>query len=225
MLQPPPSSSPHWPTLVSLLSSSIAVASLIAVASAATVSSTSSVVAHVKSPLPDCIGHNLGAYSPYYEYPAIPRGCSLPQVSLCTEVCPYSRSALNPAQYLRVPVNILERHGARFESPLARSFDSPGKKIAVSVAKLKNATSFAEEVEFVKDYVYNLGADDLTRFGAYQSYQHGELHWTRYGHPKAEKGKGRGYAVPFIRSDSSQRAVDSAGNWSEGFSFHGHQTT
>ena len=205
--------------MVSLLSSSIAVASLIAVASAATVSSTSSVVAHVKSPLPDCIGHNLGAYSPYYEYPAIPRGCSLSQVSLCTEVCPYSRSALNPAQYLRVQVNILGRHGARF--PTA----STGKKIAVSVAKLKNATSFAEEVEFVKDYVYNLGADDLTRFGAYQSYQHGELHWTRYGHLKAEKGKGRGYAVPFIRSDSSQRAVDSAGNWSEGFSFHGHQTT
>ncbi len=112
-------------------------------------------------------------------------------------------------------MNILERHGARF--PAA----SAGKKIQASVAKLANATSFAEEVAFVKDYAYDLGADDLNPFGAYQSYEHGKVHWSRYGHLKAEHGKG--FAVPFIRSDSSQRVVDSAGNWSEGFSFHKHQ--
>lgn len=62
----------------------------------------------------------------------------------------------------------------------------------------------------------------MTPFGAWQSYEHGKLHWMRYGHLKAEKGKG--YAVPFIRSDASQRVVDSSGNWSEGFYFHKHET-
>ncbi|GAA5874128.1 hypothetical protein JCM8547_008381 [Rhodosporidiobolus lusitaniae] len=128
--------------------------------------------------LPDFIANNLGPYSPYHAngvYQAVPSGCSLTQV------------------------NILQRHGQRF--PTANA----GKKIKASVAKLQKATSFSSDLSFVTDYVYELGADDLTPSGASELYREGQEAYKRYSK----------LFPPFVRTDSSQRVVDSAGNWTE----------
>ncbi|GAA5851743.1 hypothetical protein JCM9279_004391 [Rhodotorula babjevae] len=112
-----------------------------------------------------------------------------------------------PASCQLEQVSILQRHGARF--PTA----SAGKKYAASVAKLQqNATSLAGNLQFVKSYTYSLGADTLTPLGAQQSRQAGATAYQRY--------KGlitRSKKLPFVRSDSQQRVVDSASNWTAGF--------
>ncbi|KAI5475903.1 acid phosphatase, phytase [Pseudohyphozyma bogoriensis] len=137
------------------------------------------------STLPSYIATNLGAYSPYAAagtYPAPPVGCTIDQV------------------------NILQRHGARF--PTA----SAGKKIEASVAKLKTATSFSTLLDFVPEYTYALGADDLNPFGAQQSYEAGQLAASRYTALASDASD-----APYTRTDSKQRCVDSAGNWTAGF--------
>lgn len=96
-------------------------------------------------------------------------------------------------------VNILQRHGARFPTSNA------GKKISASVAKLKKAKSLGSALAFVKDYTYALGADDLTPLGAEQSREAGYVAAKRYGSVLHSTT-----ALPFVRSDSSQRVVDCA---------------
>ncbi|TNY19983.1 phytase [Rhodotorula diobovata] len=103
--------------------------------------------------------------------------------------------------------NILQRHGARF--PTANA----GKKYAASVAKLReNATSLSAALQFVRSYTYALGADQLTPLGAQQSREAGVEAYKRYKGLVTRSGK-----LPFVRSDSQQRVVDSAGNWTAGF--------
>ncbi|GAA5890915.1 hypothetical protein JCM6882_008855 [Rhodosporidiobolus microsporus] len=97
--------------------------------------------------------------------------------------------------------SILQRHGQRF--PTAKA----GKRIAASVAKLQKATSLSAELAFVKSYVYSLGADDLTPTGASELHAQGAEAYRRYS----------SLYPPFTRTDSSQRVVDSAGNWTEGY--------
>ncbi|KAI5476256.1 acid phosphatase, phytase [Pseudohyphozyma bogoriensis] len=103
-------------------------------------------------------------------------------------------------------VNILQRHGARY--PTA----SAGKRIAASVTKLKSATSFGSSVAFAQNYTYSLGGDDLIPFGATQSYDAGVLTASRYNSLAQDTSN-----PPFTRTDSKQRCVDSAGNWTAGF--------
>lgn len=77
--------------MVALLPTSAAVASFALAANAAAVSALN-VVDPVHNPLPGYIGKNLGAYSPYAAagvYPAVPKGCSISQVSPThPHVCP-----------------------------------------------------------------------------------------------------------------------------------------
>ncbi|GAA5989509.1 hypothetical protein JCM10908_000509 [Rhodotorula pacifica] len=127
-------------------------------------------------------------------------------------VGPYS-PYYNAGTYVAAPVgcvidqvNILQRHGARYPT------SSAGKKIAASVAKLKKAKSLGSSLAFVSDYTYALGADDLTPLGAEQSREAGYLAAQRYGSLLHSTT-----ALPFVRSDSSQRVVDSARNWTAGF--------
>nr|GAT46630.1 phytase [Mycena chlorophos] len=104
-------------------------------------------------------------------------------------------------------VNILERHGARYPTSGA----TPA--IVAAVQKLQNATSYADpRFDFLKDFTYTLGADSLVPFGAIQSQQAGALAYHRYSKLVTKD------QLPFVRSDSKQRVVDSATNWTAGFS-------
>ncbi|KWU43068.1 acid phosphatase [Rhodotorula sp. JG-1b] len=172
-----------------LVAYSLSVAGALLAASVRAAPAPSSAAAAV-NPLPDSIGRNLGPYSPYYSvgsYVTPPVSCKIDQAR-------------------RHAVNILQRHGARFPTSNA------GKKISASVAKLKKAKSLGSSLAFVKDYTYGLGADDLTPLGAEQSREAGYVAAQRYGSLLHSTT-----ALPFVRSDSSQRVVDSAKNWSAGF--------
>ncbi|GAA5831386.1 hypothetical protein JCM11251_004006 [Rhodosporidiobolus azoricus] len=161
--------------------SSLTLLSLLASLSLSRLSSAAPLEERAPKPvLPAYIAENLGPYSPYRavgEYPKVPEGCEVTQA------------------------NILQRHGQRFPTK------SAGKRIAASVAKLQNASSLSPDLAFVKDYVYALGADDLTPSGASELYHQGREAYARYS----------ALYPPFTRTDSSQRVVDSVGNWTEGF--------
>lgn len=163
----------------------------------------------VANVLPSYIAENLGPYSPYMpagEYPGIPKGCTLTQVSVAW-TRRIGSAGQGPQLTRRAPVlssqvNLLQRHGARF--PTAKA----GGKIAATLAKLQTATNFSSGLEFARDYRYDLGADSLIPLGAHELFELGITAHARYGHLGS---------APFIRSDSSQRVVDSAGNWTVGW--------
>lgn len=114
-----------------------------------------------------------------------------------------------PRQCQLEQAHILERHGAR--SSTVKNSGS----IAKAVAAVQKAKAFAQEVAFAQNYMYALpDSEDLTALGAYQAWESGSRHYARYKHLAATKN-----GAPFIRADSSQRTVASAGNWSEGFSY------
>ncbi|KAI0089102.1 phytase [Irpex rosettiformis] len=104
-------------------------------------------------------------------------------------------------------VNILQRHGARFPTAGAAA------RILAALSKIQSATSFNDpNLEFLRNYEYALGTDDMVPYGAEESFDSGvEAYW-RYQHLVSDQ------ILPFIRSDKSQRDVDSAWNWTAGFS-------
>lgn len=191
------------PLILMLVAYSLSVAGVLLSASVRAAPAPSSTAAAV-NPLPDYIGRNLGPYSPYYNvgsYVTPPVSCSIDQagrhaVLRFSKECSLSNVLTDG---LPVQVNILQRHGARFPTSNA------GKKISASVSKLKNAKSLGSSLAFVKDYTYALGADDLTPLGAEQSHKAGYLAAQRYGSLLHSTT-----ALPFVRSDSSQRVVDCA---------------
>ncbi|KAK7453498.1 hypothetical protein VKT23_011775 [Stygiomarasmius scandens] len=105
-------------------------------------------------------------------------------------------------------VNIIQRHGARFPTSGAST------DIISAVNKLKAVQdSFIDpKMLFIRNYTYDLGTDDLVAFGAIQSTESGRETFKRYGHLVSETN------LPFVRSDSSERVVLSALNWTQGFS-------
>ncbi|KAF5358598.1 hypothetical protein D9758_007734 [Tetrapyrgos nigripes] len=126
-------------------------------------------------------------YSPYFpveEYKAPPSGCTIDQI------------------------NIIQRHGARFPT------SGSSKTIISAVTKLKAVqdTLVDPKMDFIRNYTYDLGTDDLVEFGAVQSSQAGEEAFNRYSHLVSPDN------LPFIRADGSERVVLSATNWTEGFS-------
>ncbi|KAG0695990.1 histidine phosphatase superfamily [Suillus ampliporus] len=130
-------------------------------------------------------------YSPYYpavEYQAPPPDCNV------------------------VQVNLLQRHGARYPTK------SAGKAMKKSVKRLKSAKSFLDaSLDFVANYTYALGTDDLVPFGATQSFEAGQLHYGRYASLVNER------MLPFVRASGSDRVVDSALNWTAGFAYASNQ--
>ncbi|KAI0682711.1 phytase [Cytidiella melzeri] len=126
-------------------------------------------------------------YSPYFAravYKEPPSGCQIDQV------------------------NILQRHGARFPTSGAAT------KIQAALAKLQTVTNFTDSrLDFVKSFTFNLGTDDLVKFGADQSFDAGQEAFLRYS--KLFDGND----IPFVRSDVSARVVASANNWTAGFAF------
>ncbi|KXN84944.1 3-phytase A [Leucoagaricus sp. SymC.cos] len=105
-------------------------------------------------------------------------------------------------------VNILKRHGARFPT------SSAANRILSGVNKLKSATSFTNpHLQFLANFTYDLGTDVLVPLGALQSYNAGKSVFSRYRRLVGPDN------VPFVRASGSERVVDSATNWTSGFSF------
>ncbi|KAJ9620164.1 hypothetical protein H2203_007929 [Taxawa tesnikishii (nom. ined.)] len=100
---------------------------------------------------------------------------------------------------------ILSRHGAR--DPTA----SKTKSYSQLVAKLhNNVASFTGKYAFIASYNYTLGADNLSAFGAQEMVNSGVKYYDRYESLARNN-------VPFVRSTSDQRVVDSATNWTSGY--------
>ncbi|KAH7923635.1 acid phosphatase [Leucogyrophana mollusca] len=130
-------------------------------------------------------------YSPYFpvsEYAPPPTGCTITQV------------------------NLLQRHGARY--PTA----SVGVSLQQSVAKLQGADlSDDPSLTFLMNFTYALGTDILVPYGAAQSFDAGQVHYTRYA------SLIDGDILPFVRASSSERVVESALNWTAGFAYASNQ--
>ncbi|KAM5541221.1 hypothetical protein V8D89_005150 [Ganoderma adspersum] len=139
--------------------------------------------------VPEEIQAKWGQYAPYRAmgtYVGPPEGCTVTQVS--------SRSCL------------LQRHGARYPNL------KEGEQYAAAVRRLGSAKKFKDKrLEFLKHYHYDLSADDLTPFGAAQTFESGQLAFDRYRTLVDD------HNIPFVRASGAPRVVDSAGNWSAGF--------
>ncbi|THW42720.1 acid phosphatase [Aureobasidium pullulans] len=100
---------------------------------------------------------------------------------------------------------ILSRHGAR--DPTA----SKTAKYNSTIIKIQNnVANFTGKYAFLDDYEYTLGADQLTDFGRQQMENSGIKYYQRYAN-LARK------SVPFVRSSSEDRVVESAERWIDGF--------
>ncbi|KAJ6502122.1 phytase [Mycena sanguinolenta] len=110
-------------------------------------------------------------------------------------------------------VNILQRHGARFPTFGA------SMNIVSAVRKLQSvpASEYTHpSMEFLSSFVYALGISDLVPSGALQSYEAGATVFERYTNLVDAD------SVPFVRASSGARVVDSANNWTAGFSAASH---
>ncbi|KAH7887296.1 histidine phosphatase superfamily [Phlebopus sp. FC_14] len=140
---------------------------------------------------PQALQQSWAQYSPYFPaapYEEPPAGCDI------------------------VQVNLLQRHGARYPTK------SAGEAIQKSVKKLQRATTFKDKsLDFVADYTYTLGTDDLVAFGAAQSFDAGQVHYARYSSLVSDD------VLPFVRASGSDRVVDSATNWTAGFAYASDQ--
>ncbi|KAJ7172078.1 phytase [Mycena filopes] len=109
-------------------------------------------------------------------------------------------------------VNILQRHGARFPTSGASI------NIVSAVRKLQNVDEYTHGgMEFLRSFVYTLGTDDLVPSGAIQSSEAGSAVFERYARLVTTDN------LPFVRASSGERVVDSANNWTAGFSAASHR--
>ncbi|KAJ6536847.1 phytase [Mycena capillaripes] len=108
-------------------------------------------------------------------------------------------------------VNLLQRHGARFPTSGAAT------TIISGITKLQSVQHYNDaRLDFLKTFTYSLGVADLVPFGAQQSLEGGELAFQRYAALISARN------LPFVRASSSARVVDSANNWTAGFSVASH---
>ncbi|KAF4447126.1 hypothetical protein F53441_9271 [Fusarium austroafricanum] len=99
----------------------------------------------------------------------------------------------------------LSRHGARYPTT--------GKTAAYSttIARLqKSVTNYGKGYEWLKDYTYKLGSEDLTDLGQEQMIDSGKAFYERYIR-LAEKTE------PFVRASGSDRVIMSSYNFTQGF--------
>ncbi|KAK5172046.1 uncharacterized protein LTR77_003683 [Saxophila tyrrhenica] len=100
---------------------------------------------------------------------------------------------------------ILSRHGAR--DPTAsktEAYNATIQKIQANVRK------FSGKYAFLADYEYTLGADQLTTFGQQEMVNSGIKFYERYRDQTRD-------IVPFMRSSGEDRVVESALNFTQGF--------
>jgi hypothetical protein len=132
------------------------------------------------------ISHYWGQYSPFFSIPSeisadIPPGCEV------------------------TFAQVLSRHGAR---------DPTASKTVLyneTVQQIQeNVHSFVGKYAFLQDYVYSLGADQLTTFGQQGLLHSGMKYYERYR--RLAK-----HSSPFFRASGQTRVVESAQNFSQGF--------
>lgn len=134
------------------------------------------------------ISHYWGQYSPYFSVSQegapsndLPDGCTL------------------------TFAQVLSRHGAR---------DPTASKTAIYNATIQRiqaaVADYGAGYEFLRDYEYTLGADQLTPFGQQELVNSGLKFYTRYEALAASN-------VPFVRSSGQDRVVESAQNWTQGY--------
>ncbi|KAI5466591.1 histidine phosphatase superfamily [Mariannaea sp. PMI_226] len=134
----------------------------------------------------DDISRIWGQYSPVFSVPSDidldpPKGCTI-----------------NFAQALL-------RHGARYPtSKKSKLYNATLARIQTSV------TQYGKGYEWIKDYTYNLGSDDLTGFGQDELTESGKIFWQRY----KELAK---HSEPFIRTSGADRVIMSSYNFTTGF--------
>lgn len=132
------------------------------------------------------ITHFWGQYALWFSVPsevkvAPPKGCSVSFAS------------------------VLSRHGGR--DPTS------GKAMAyrLMIAQIQNtSTQYPDEFAFLKNYIYNLGVDQLTDVGRQEMVNSGAHFYKRYSKILAEK-------PPFVRSSGQDRVVESANKWLQGY--------
>ena len=104
-------------------------------------------------------------------------------------------------------VQMIQRHGARFPtSKKTAKYAAMMSQIKAGVA----ASAYTGDYAFLANYTYALGADDLTAFGAQESFNAGAKFYHRY-RSLADK------VAPFVRSADQERVVFTAKNWTAGF--------
>lgn len=100
---------------------------------------------------------------------------------------------------------MLSRHGSRFPTAgKAAAYRSLVARIQSSV------TQYGAGYEFIEDYAFDLGADELTAFGEKEMVDSGAAFYRRY--EKLAKG-----SDPFVRASGSDRVIMSAQNFTRGF--------
>lgn len=133
--------------------------------------------------LPNEIQHQWGPYSPWF---------------------PVGKYQSPPKECQIVQVNVLHRHGARYPTE--------DDEYDTSVKKLTSARKYRDHaLQFLEDYEYTLGEEELLPFGALQSFESGQTVYERYSKLVSAEN------LPFVRATDKPRVFYSAGNWSTGF--------
>ena len=102
-------------------------------------------------------------------------------------------------------MQVLSRHGARDPTT------SKTAKYSQTIEKIHSSVkTYGKGYEFIKDYSYTLGADQLSIFGQEQMIKSGRKFYDRY----QELAR---HTNPFVRSSDQDRVVESALNWTQGF--------
>ncbi|KAJ6578614.1 histidine phosphatase superfamily [Mycena sp. CBHHK59/15] len=120
------------------------------------------------------------------------------------------------ADYVQPPVGCaisqLHRHGARLPS------ESQTADILSGVKKLQSVQVYADpRVEFLKTFVYELDEDLLVPWALCSaSFESGESAFERYASLVTEDD------IPFVRASGMSRVVNTAKNWTAGFSAASH---
>jgi len=101
-------------------------------------------------------------------------------------------------------VQLLSRHGARY----------PTKGVSIAYKEtlnkiLQSTSDYSPKYQFLKNYIYGLGADDMLPFGSQQLINSGSHFFDRYKELSSNE-------EPFIRSTDSSRVHLSASKWSYG---------
>ncbi|KAM0257506.1 hypothetical protein ACHAQJ_004320 [Trichoderma viride] len=132
------------------------------------------------------VSHIWGQYSPVFSVPStidasVPQGCNV------------------------TFAQILSRHGARAPTQKkSNDYKAMIERIQSTVKVYGNGYGF------LKDYDYNLGADDLTPFGEQQLVDSGIAFYQRYQDLTSEFD-------PFVRASGSDRVIVSAQRFVEGY--------
>ena len=132
------------------------------------------------------ISHLWGQYCPYY---AVDSDVSMAVPPECTT---------NFAQ-------MLSRHGARYPTSSRSTFYG---NLIVRIRK--SVRDFRGRYAFLKDYHYDLGADDLIEYGKQEMIDSGKHFYSRYAHLT-------GNPPIFVRASGQDRVVESAQLFVQGF--------